>query len=254
MTRTLGELVAAAHGDAWQVQGWLREPWGGAAAELPGARAMASGLPHPQWNNADVHDPAAVDLAVLRDWYAGRGITAWGVRVPSGTAWSAGRHLFAKRLMGLTPDRFVPSADPPGVALRRAAAADLEAVLAVDAVAFEEDAEVERGWVGPHLTAPGAEARIEVLLAEADGVAVGTAYSLRSDGWAGPALYVAGVAVLPSARRRGIGTALTSRLLTRGFATGAALAHLHPDTDEAARLYERLGFVEVPGFDVYVDL
>jgi hypothetical protein len=32
------------------------------------------------------------------------------------------------------------------------------------------------------------------------------------------------------------------------------LAHLHPDSDAAARLYARIGFVETPGFDVYVDL
>jgi hypothetical protein len=38
-----------------------------------------------------------------------------------------------------------------------------------------------------------------------------------------------------------------------GFA-GAELAHLHPDSDSAARLYARLGFVETPGLDVYVDL
>ena len=29
--------------------------------------------------------------------------------------------------------------------------------------------------------------------------------------------------------------------------------HLSPDTEVAARIYARLGFVEVPGFDVYVD-
>ena len=47
---------------------------------------------------------------------------------------------------------------------------------------------------------------------------------------------------------------LTSWLLARGFAGGAGLAHLHPDTDAAARLYERFGFAEVDGLDVYVDL
>jgi hypothetical protein len=30
--------------------------------------------------------------------------------------------------------------------------------------------------------------------------------------------------------------------------------HLHPDSDEAARVYAGSGFVEVDGFDVYVDL
>ncbi len=60
--------------------------------------------------------------------------------------------------------------------------------------------------------------------------------------------------MLPSARGRGIGASLTSWLLARGFAGGAELAHLHPDTDAAVRLYERFGFAEVDGLDVYVDL
>jgi predicted GNAT family acetyltransferase len=37
-------------------------------------------------------------------------------------------------------------------------------------------------------------------------------------------------------------------------AADVALWHLHPDTDTAARIYHRLGFVEVGGLDVYVDL
>ena len=59
---------------------------------------------------------------------------------------------------------------------------------------------------------------------------------------------------MAAARRRGIGAALSSWLLERGFAAGADFAHLNPDTDEAARIYERLGFVETPGLDIYVDI
>jgi predicted GNAT family acetyltransferase len=77
---------------------------------------------------------------------------------------------------------------------------------------------------------------------------------MRTDGRAGPCLYVGGVAVLPHARRRGITAAVTFWLLERGFPAGAELAHLHPDTDAAARLYGRLGFAETAGFDVYVEL
>jgi hypothetical protein len=47
---------------------------------------------------------------------------------------------------------------------------------------------------------------------------------------------------------------MSSWLLARGFAAGAELAHLNPDTDAAARLYGRLGFSELPGHDIYVDL
>ncbi|MGH6623605.1 MAG: GNAT family N-acetyltransferase, partial [Burkholderiaceae bacterium] len=62
------------------------------------------------------------------------------------------------------------------------------------------------------------------------------------------------VGVLERARRRGVGSALTSWLLERAFADGATLAHLNPDSDAAARLYARLGFVETAGLDVYTDL
>jgi hypothetical protein len=47
---------------------------------------------------------------------------------------------------------------------------------------------------------------------------------------------------------------MSSWLLAQGFAAGAELAHLHPDSDEAARIYARLAFTEVPGLEIYVDL
>ncbi len=50
------------------------------------------------------------------------------------------------------------------------------------------------------------------------------------------------------------GACLSAWLLERAFSQGAQLAHLHPVTDGAARLYAGLGFVPVRGFDVYVDL
>ena len=85
------------------------------------------------------------------------------------------------------------------------------------------------------------------------GAPVGTGYSILSEGRTGPCVYVAGVGVVPEARGRGIGAALVSWLVTRGFERGATLAHLHPDDDGAARLYARLGFVEVPGFNAFVN-
>jgi GNAT superfamily N-acetyltransferase len=210
---------------------------------------MASGLPHPQWNNGDVTGPDP-DVEGARRFYAERGVP-WGVRVPVGLRWEhGGRWLFRKRLMGLAPTDFRPAPEARGRTVRAAGREDLATVLDVDCAAFEADRELERGWIEPHLTAPG----IVVALAALDGEPVATAYSLRSDGQAGPCLYVAGVAVLPAARGRGVAAAMTSWLLARGFAAGAALAHLHPDHDAAARIYGRLGFTEAPGFDIYVDL
>ena len=138
----------------------------------------------------------------------------------------------------------------PELTLRPAGPADLASVLHVDSTVFGLDPVDNVSWLEPLLSAE----RAVVALAELDGEAVGTAYTLRSDGSAGPALYLAGVAVLSAARRRGVGAALSSWLLERGFAAGADFAHLNPDTDEAARIYERLGFVETPGLDIYVDI
>ncbi len=242
------ELLRTAHADAWQAEGQLRAAVGGGVAELPGARLMASGLDHPQWNNADIDDPGQADVEAIRAWYAVRG-RPWGVRVPAGAHWPHGEFLFRKRLMGLDLERRVAAADVPGLVVRRAGPADLDAVLGVDAVAFGEDPDVERPWIEPHLNAPAA-AGVTVALAELAGRPVATAYSLRTDGRAGPALYLAGVAVRPEARRRGIAAQVSSFLLER--AAGARIAHLHPDSDEAARVYARLGFVEVAGLDIYV--
>ena len=243
-------LVRTAHGDAWQVEGVLREPVGGGIAQLRGARLMASGIDHPQWNNADVHDPASADVPGMRDWYAARNVP-WGVRVPSGARWPYGRFLFRKRLMGVAlAGRDYRRASGDGLTIRRAGPDDIDAVLGVDVIGFQSDPALEVEWMRPHLSSAG----VVVALAELSGQPVGTAYAVSTDGWAGPALYLAGVTVLPEARRRGIAEAISSWLLETGAAAGARIAHLHPDSDDAARVYARLGFVEVAGFDIYVDL
>ena len=243
-------LVRRAHGDAWQVEGLLRESVGGGVGRVRGARLMASGIDHPQWNNADVDDPESADVVGMREWYAARSVP-WGVRVPAGAPWSHGRFLFRKRLMGLAlfARALPPRTSVAGLVIRRAGPDDLNAVSHVDLIGFPSAPMLERQWIQPHLSSPA----VEVALAELSGEPVGTAYTVRSDGWAGPALYLAGVTVLPEARQRGIAGAISAWLLTRGTAAGARVAHLHPDSDQAARVYARLGFDEVDGFNVYVD-
>jgi ribosomal protein S18 acetylase RimI-like enzyme len=209
---------------------------------------MASGLKQAQWNSGDVTAPDA-DVEAARAFYARRG-AGWGVRVPAGMPWRHGRHLLTLDLMALTPHDFAAAAAPAGIATREATSADLDAVVAIDAAAFEADPADERPWIAPHL---GANA-ITTAFATRDGEPAGTGYAIRTDGRGGPAVYVAGVAVAPHARRRGVGAALSSWLVERGLAGGAELVHLHADNDEAARVYARLGFVRAPGLDVYVDL
>ena len=245
-----------AHADGWEIEGRLREPAGGGAVELPGIRLMASGLASPAYNNGDVTDAGRVDLGQVREWYAERGVP-WGVRVPSGMPWTAGHRLFEKRLMALPAGRLRPAPPVAGLSVRRAGPAALAAVLAVDRAAFggpaDQDApedDLGQAWLQPHLASP----QVEVALAALDGAPVATAYCVRSAGRAGPAAGLGGVAVVQQARRRGVGAAVSSWLLQRAVDAGARWAHLSPDTEQAARVYRRLGFTECRGFTVHVDL
>ncbi|MGH2721533.1 MAG: GNAT family N-acetyltransferase [Actinomycetota bacterium] len=101
----------------------------------------------------------------------------------------------------------------------------------------------------------------ELIVAEEDGRLVGAVTFFPDgpsaenggwpQGWAGIRL----LAVLPEARRRGIGWALTEECLRRARATGAAAMGLH--TTEfmavAKAMYERMGFERVPEYDFHPD-
>ena len=244
----LAARVRTAHGDAWAAEGMLRAPLGGAAVALSGIRVMASGLPQQQFNGADVTGPDP-DLDGARAFYRERGL-ALGVRVPEGMPWNAGRHLQRLRLMALEASAFVPAPEVSGLAIRAAGPDDLDTVLDLDSAAFGSDRDELRAWAAPHLDGPG----FTVALALLDGEPAATAYSVRTDGAAGPSLLLAGVAVAEPSRRRGVAGAISSWLLQRGFAEGARLAHLHADTDEAARVYARLGFAEAGALEIFVDV
>ena len=241
--------MRAAQADALAVQGELRVPWGGEAAAPRDLQLCAAGFEAAGVNSADVTGPDP-DLEAAREFYARHGVT-WGVRVPAEMPWERGRLLFRRRLMALERAEFVAAPAVEELELAKAGSAELEAVLRIDSDAFGLDPGENRRWLEPLLAA---EERIDFALAALDGEPVASAYSMRTDGAAGPCLYLAGVAVLASARRRGVGAAMSSWLLERGFAGGAELAHLNPDTDAAARLYGRLGFTELPGHDIYIEL
>lgn len=53
---------------------------------------------------------------------------------------------------------------------------------------------------------------------------------------------IAGVATLPSARRRGLGAALTATLARELLAAGTELVFLSAGSEEIARVYLRVGF------------
>ena len=244
MPDELVQRTRIAVADAWQAEGFLRQSQGGAAAEFRDVRVMASGLHRPHWNNADVTGPDP-DLKAAHAFYAKRGLP-WGIRV-AGRPWQRGRRVMRQRLMALTRHGFQPAQRVDGLQLALAGPDEIESVAAIDAAAFGEDPQTQRPWIEPHLGA----ASVETVLATLGGQPVATAYTLRSDGLAGPALYLGGVAVLEVARRHGVAAAMSSRLLQRGFVAGAELAHLHADTERSARVFARLGFHEAGELDVY---
>lgn len=244
------DVVRSAHGDAWQALGRLFEGRGGGTAECRGARLMASGLPHPQWNSGDVLS-SEVDLEAARAFYSGHGVP-WGLRVPSEIPWSHGTFVLRLRLMGLLRPAFRRAPAEPGLRLEVASSEYLQAVLHVDSIAFGSDGETTRAWLKELLAAPSQI--VTVVRATADGQSVGTGYSVLADGVAGRTGYIAGIAVMPEFRRRGYGSALSSWLVERAFVAGATLVHLHPDDDRAASLYSKLGFAETAGLNIYVDL
>lgn len=239
----------AAQGDAQAALGRACAPYGGGDLELPGVRLMSSGIAVPQWNTGDVDDPSLVDLDRVRAWFAERGVP-WGVRVPVGLPWTAGRHVVRQRVMGLDSADLQDTAPVRGLQLRPAGPQDVGDVVAVDVAAFHGDVALSGEWWRRLV---GAET-LRVVLARLDGRVAGAAYAVLADGRAGRSVGLYGVGVVPDARRRGVASAMSRWLLEAAFQDGAVLAHLNPDTDDAARVYARLGFVESDGFDIYVDL
>jgi GNAT superfamily N-acetyltransferase len=124
-----------------------------------------------------------------------------------------------------------------GVTIRRAATpADVEAFERTAFVANDDLDHWVPGALHPRDTTLG-RANLHLLLAEVEGVPVGTA--LASVGPTG--VTVSGVAVLPSLRRRGIGAALVRTAVEVAPDRPASLSA----SDLGLGTYLRLGFVEL---------
>jgi GNAT superfamily N-acetyltransferase len=98
----------------------------------------------------------------------------------------------------------------------------------------------------------------EVLVAERDGRVAGTIAfyaDVRLEGWSNLPAGWAGfraLAVPPRLRGAGIGTALVQRCIERTREVGAETLGIHTISllTDAIRLYEQLGFVRCPEFDL----
>ena len=242
----LAARVRTAHGDAWQVEGRARRAHGGGTHEVRGARLMASGLPTPKWNNADV-TAADADLDAVAAWYAARDLP-WGVRVPVELDLAVGERLFTKRAFGLERADVLQGAGAMGVLVRRAGPADLEAYDATDAAVFGDDPALTHRWNAPVLGLVGFE---HWLALEGD-KPVGVVCTVLSDDRAGPAAMLTGLGALPSRRGQGVEDELLGVAARSAFAAGARLMHTYATGEAGAAWLRSRGFVEAPGFAVYV--
>lgn len=249
----LAERVAAAALAAERVRAEVVD--GGEVVEVADLLVCLSNLPAPELNGTRVlrepADPVA-SLEAAREVFRARGHRFFGIEL------EAGRHAgveAAVRSAGLRRVEAWPAmvADVPAIGGGPASPdveirpveneRDLPHVREVETAVFGTPRAVAERFVGSPMLR---DARVRMFLAWAGDRAVGEATGYLLEGAVG----IFGVGVLPEARGRGIGAALT-RAAAASFGDAADLAWLQP-SDRARPMYERLGFRAVSDWEVWV--
>lgn len=205
----------------------------------------------------------AEDVAVARERQRGEGVPErfeWIAEItPSlaGAAAAGGLTVTRVPLMALEAAAWRPAPAPEGVTVRLLEADDAEVARANAAVelAFiephgthrlrlsgpvERDALAERSG-GLDFLRDRLARRVTVMAAAEDGggpLAAGSAQPLDD------VVEITGVGTLPSARRRGLAGAVTSRLVEHAREHGAQVVFLSAADETVAAIYSRLGFRE----------
>jgi ribosomal protein S18 acetylase RimI-like enzyme len=170
---------------------------------------------------------------------------------------AAGLQVLQVPLLALDAQDWAPPPAPDGIALRMLEAGDrsLPAAQAVVELAFAQ-AGTEVGEVGTEARDLAAAqlgdlgflhdrirtglTAMAVAESEADGPLGAGSHQV-----VGAASEVTGVGTLPASRRRGIGAAVTGRLVQDALERGVEVVYLSAADDDVARAYERLGFRRV---------
>lgn len=172
----------------------------------------------------------------------------------AGAAEAAGLEVQQVPLLALDAAAWTPAPTPDGVTLRALTADDpaLEGAQAVVELAFAA-ASMDLGDAGPEARDLAAAKlgdlgflrdrlrRGLTAMAVAESAAEGP-LGAGSHQPSGDVTEVMGVGTLPSARRRGIGVAVTGRLVENARARGTEVVFLSAADDDVERLYGRLGF------------
>ena len=240
----LADRIVAAGLEGERVRAEVVE--GGEVVEVDGLLVALSNLPAPELNGTRVirepDDPPAA-LEAARAVFRSRGHPFFGIEIevgrhPAVEAADPGGGAPAGRGVADDgrPDRAPPrrSSVPAGVEIRQVREErDLEAVRAVEVATFGTPAEIAERFVGRKMLE---DERVRMFTAWIDGEPVGEASAYLLHDTVG----IFGVGVVESARRRGIGAALTLRA-ARAFDDRTDLAWLQP-SDMARRMYEGQGF------------
>jgi ribosomal protein S18 acetylase RimI-like enzyme len=150
------------------------------------------------------------------------------------------KQLERNPLLSCRPESFKPFPLPAEVHLTQLSAAATPAELeAFQTIRWTDGGEIERPAPPvERLRADMARANSVFLLAWFEWEPAGTGVSHALKG----AAEIVGVVTRKDRRRRGVAAAITSELVRRHFANGGDFAFLDAASDDAARVYERLGF------------
>jgi len=227
---------------------------GGVVHEVDGLAVCLTGVPDEPFNPTLVQrapiDPAAA-LRAAAQHYRPTGLSL-GIDLEATVhtevreaAERAGfRRVESRPGMALLIEELQRQPIPPGVEIRRVDDAKvLGAVAEADAAAFGSDPSVVRSFI-PDAVLEDPSQRVYVAMA--DGEVVGAGESGIADGVLG----VFGIATLPSVRRRGVATALTSFLI-EDRADEADLAVLQ-SSPLGFGVYAGLGFRPMSTWEVWV--
>lgn len=248
----LADRIVAAGLEGERVRAEVVE--GGEVVEVDGLLVAFSNLPAPELNGTRVVrepvDPSAA-LDAARAAFRSRGHPFFGIEIEVGRhpAIEAAVHSAGLRRVEAWPAMAAPISLLPAeratadVEIRHVREEhELDAVRVVEVAAFETPAEIAERFVGRRMLD---DERVRMFTAWIDGEPVGEASAYLLDDTVG----IFGVGVVESARRRGIGAALTLRA-ARAFDDRTDLAWLQP-SDMARRMYEGLGFFRVSDWEVW---
>jgi GNAT superfamily N-acetyltransferase len=250
------EIDVAARVSSGLAQAWERIAIavGGAVERVDGLLLALTGIEDPQLNVALVQSAprdAAAALAAAQAAFAARGHRI-GIDLERGRypqlEDAAADHGLVRAVTH--PAMAIPVADvagpapPPGIDISRLRNDDaLDDFWEIQASVFGMRRHVVRAYLGPAtLRADG----VAVFVARREGRAVSASVAVAVRESVG----IFGVATLPDARHRGIGTAITAAAVE--WARDRADLVWLQATDQGLRVYERMGFRIVADWDVWV--